>query len=62
MFTKKDLELYLKQIKKIERKMHSRIDFLMKNVNNDRCQAILSDIKKDELRHERIVKELIAML
>lgn len=62
MFKKKDYIDYCKQIYDVEIIMKKKAEDLIKIVDNKEAKLLLNQIKKDEIRHARLVRSLIKLI
>jgi hypothetical protein len=62
MFKKKDYADYFKQLYDVEIIMKKDVENLLKIVDNPEAKLFLERIRKDEMRHARLVKSLIKSL
>lgn len=62
MFEKKDYVSFCKQLMAIEVEMEHEALALMTRIKNAKAVHILKGIASDELRHEKIVNEISAII
>lgn len=62
MFNKKDYLSYFKQLYEIEIAMKKEAKGLSELIADKESQKIIRKIYRDELRHARIVKEMIKLI
>lgn len=62
MFKKKDYLDYFKQLYDVEIIMKKDVEKLLKIVDNQEVKLLLERIRKDEMRHAKLVKSLIKLL
>jgi len=62
MFQKKDYFDYFKQLYDVEISMKKEVGFLLKIIDHPESKIILERIKKDEIRHAKIVTDLIKLI
>lgn len=62
MFKKKDYLDYFKQLYDVEIIMKKEVENLLEMIENLNSRRVLSQIKKDEIKHAKIVKSLIKLI
>ena len=62
MFNKKDYLSYFEQLYKIELTMKKETEELLKLIKDKKSQKIIKKIHADEVRHSKIVKEMIKLI
>lgn len=62
MFTKKDYLRYFQEIRKIEASMVKTVTELEKGLEKDSVFKKLEIIKADEIKHEKIVEEILKLI
>lgn len=62
MFNKKDYLDYFKQLYDVEIEMKEDVEKLLKIIDHPEARKILENIRKDEIRHAVIVKDMIKLI
>lgn len=62
MFKKKDYSDYFKQLYDVEIIMKKDVENLLKIIDHPEARLILERIRKDEMRHARLVQKMIKLL
>lgn len=62
MFKNKDYRTYLKQLYAIEIDMENEIKDLLRIIENKKHIKILESIRQDEIRHAKIVQDLLKLI
>lgn len=62
MFSKKDYLDYFKQLYDVEIVMKKEVEQLLKIVDLPEARKILERIREDEIRHAKIVKDMIKLI
>lgn len=62
MFNKKDYLSYFKQLYEIEIVMKKETEQLLKLVADKESKKIIARIRADEIRHAKIVREMIKLI
>ena len=62
MFKKKDYVDYFKQLYDVEVVMKKEVEALLKIVDHPKAKIILEQIRKDEIRHAKIVKSMFKLI
>lgn len=61
MFERQDYLDYFKEIKTVEEEMETKALALSRHFSNPRIKELLHKLVEDEMRHARIVNELISL-
>lgn len=62
MFNKKDYLQYFDELYQVEIMMKKEAQDLLKIINNEEARIIIEKIEKDEIRHAKIIKDLIKLV
>jgi hypothetical protein len=62
MFKRKDYIDYFKQLYDVEIIMKKEVEDLLKIIEEPAAKELLERIRKDEMRHARIVKSMIKLI
>lgn len=62
MLNKKDYREYFNELYSIEIGMRKEVEGLLKILKDKESKAILTVIRKDEIRHAKIVKEMFELI
>ncbi|MEI6529015.1 MAG: hypothetical protein WCN88_01245 [Candidatus Falkowbacteria bacterium] len=62
MFNNNDYRTYFKQLYEVELMMKREGEELLKLVPDEESQLILKSLVADEIRHAKIVKEMMALI